>query len=238
VILVQSVAGEGLERVARAAVRTGIGWVPINRQVEYLERLRRDHPTLPITAVGIDQVEIGRIQGRQFRKLLPEGHGLVLYVQGPADTSAARGRLAGASAELESTGIELKVVEGQWTEASGEQVVSRWLRLKQYEKLRPDVVGCQNDAMAVGARRALASDPAVSRMPITGVDGLPSGGQRLVTSGELAATVIVPPSTGPAVRLVAEFLLEGARLPEQVVLQPTPFPEVGDLVPAASRHAG
>src|SRR5262245_58319472 len=59
-IIVETVVGEGLERVARAAAQAGIGWILINRRVGYLEELRRAHPGLPIATVGTDQIEIGR----------------------------------------------------------------------------------------------------------------------------------------------------------------------------------
>jgi ABC-type sugar transport system substrate-binding protein len=64
-IVVQSVTGEGLERVARNAARSEIGWILLNRRVDYVDELRAAHPNLPIARVSLDQVEVGRIQGRQ-----------------------------------------------------------------------------------------------------------------------------------------------------------------------------
>ncbi len=84
-IVAETVSGEGLECVARDAVAAGVGWLILNRDVPYLEALRRARPDLPVALVSTDQEEIGRIQGRQFRTLLPHG-GAVLYVQGPPDT--------------------------------------------------------------------------------------------------------------------------------------------------------
>src|SRR5512139_436936 len=84
-IVVETVTGEGLERVARNAVAAGIGWVLLNRQVPYVEALRQAYPGLAIANVTVDQEEVGQIQGRQLRALLPQG-GSVLYVQGPSDT--------------------------------------------------------------------------------------------------------------------------------------------------------
>ena len=69
--MVETVVGEGLERVARAATAAGVGWILINRRVSYLEALRREFPRQALGAVGTDQTEVGRIQGRQFRALLP-----------------------------------------------------------------------------------------------------------------------------------------------------------------------
>ena len=226
-ILLESVAGEGLERVARTAAVAGIGWLLINRKVPYFDELRREYPKLPIGQMSTDQLEIGRIQGAQFRALLPKG-GRLLYVQGPPDTSAAQQRLQGAQEALAGSPIELSVVEGQWTEASGATAVERWLRLKR----EIDVIGCQNDIMAVGAGHALASvGSAVDArwVPRTGVDGLPEGGQRLVRSGQLAATVVVPSNTGPGLQVLARYYRTGASFPAETLLRPSSFPELHAL---------
>ena len=94
-IVLHSVTGEGLQRVARNAVGSGIGWIVLNRRVGYVEELRRERPDLPIAMVSPDQVEIGRIQGRQVKALARRG-GMILYLQGPADTSSAQDRLQGS----------------------------------------------------------------------------------------------------------------------------------------------
>ena len=231
VVIVHTVAGEGLERLARTAVAGGIGWILLNRRVANLDELRRHQPKLPIGMIGSDNLEIGRIQGRQFQALVPDG-GLVLYIRGPADTSAARDRLAGAE-EVCGRRINLKVLDGQWTEASGEDAISQWLHLKQYQTSPPRLIGCQNDAMAVGARRALqaaaASHPSLAKVPVTGVDGLPDGGRRHVDQGTLAATVITPSNTGPAIRLVIQTLQGRASFPREQLLTPSSYPELANL---------
>lgn len=231
VVIVETVAGEGLERLARTAARAGIGWILLNRRVAYLDELRHQQPKLPIGMIGSDNLEIGRIQGRQFEALVPDG-GLVLYVRGPADTSAARDRLAGAE-EVCGRRIDLKVLEGEWTEASGEKAISEWLHLKQFQTSTPRLIGCQNDAMAVGARRALeayaAKYPGLAKIPITGVDGLPDGGRRQVDQGTLAATVVTPSNTGPAIRLVIQTLQGRAKFPREKLLTPSSYPDLAEL---------
>jgi ribose transport system substrate-binding protein len=222
-IVVETVTGEGLERVARNAVAAGIGWVLLNRQVPYVEELRRAHPGLAIVNVTVDQEEVGRIQGRQLRALLPKG-GSVLYVQGPPDTSAAVGRLRGLEATVKGAGIELNVLNGDWTEESGEKAVTGWLRLKTSEGFRPAALAAQNDAMAVGMRRAARAHRAEwARLPLLGCDGLPEGGQKLVARGELTATIVTPPPSGPAVALVARALA-GEISPAELKLAPRSFP--------------
>jgi ABC-type sugar transport system substrate-binding protein len=233
-ILVETVSGDGLERVARAATCAGIGWVLINRTVGYLDALRREQPGVPIGTISTDQIEIGRIQGMQFGVLLPDG-GRVLYVQGPQDTSAARDRLEGTRQALPE-GIDLKVVEGRWTEASGREAVERWCRLKHNDAEMPDVIGCQNDMMAAGARAAIAAraSEAGSRWCFfTGVDGLREGGERLVRAGQLAATVVVPSNTGPALYALTQALTSRQPFPAETLLAPASYPELVELTRCA-----
>ena len=226
-IVVETVTGEGLERVARNAVRSGIGWMLVNGYVRYIDGLRQERPDLPIGNVALDNAEVGHIQGRQVRALAPGG-GPVLCVQGPADTSAASERLAGLK-EVLGSAYEVKVLNGDWTEQSGDKAVGAWLRLKTSEGLRPCVVVAQNDAMAVGARRAIrALRREWSEVPVTGCDGLPEGGQRLVRAGELAATVTTPTTAGHAVALVGRALV-GERIAAEVRLAPRSFPPEDEL---------
>ena len=228
-LIVQTRVPDGLERVARNATEAGIGWVLLNRTAGYLEALRPEHPGLIIASVTNDHEEIGRIQARQFRALLPRG-GSVLYVQGPPETAAAQARLKGMAAEIAGAGIEVKVVAAEWTEASAESAVSAWLRLKTSRLFRPGLVGCQSDALALGARKALgARPPDWMPVPFTGCDGLPEVGQRLVRAGELAATIVLDSCAGPAVELLDASLKSGQPPPTILVIPPRSFPPVEEL---------
>jgi ribose transport system substrate-binding protein len=230
-IVVETVAGEGLERVARKAAASGIGWVLINRSVPYLEELRRQYPRLPLSTVGTDQLAVGRIQGAQLKILAPRG-GSVLCVTGPGDTSVAQQRLQGLQQAVEGASLEVKVLEGRWTEASGEETLRRWLRLESSRGVALEAVACQNDAMALGARKALEAHGApgtATRVPVMGCDGLPEGGRRLVDAGTLAATIITPSNGGPAVQLVARALQTGMAPPPAVQLAPVAYPATDEL---------
>jgi ribose transport system substrate-binding protein len=237
-IVVETVTGEGLERVARNATQAGVGWVLLNGRVAYVDELRGKYPGLPLSIVRTDQAEVGRIQGRQLRALLPGG-GPVLYVQGPQDTSVAQERLEGAL-EAMGSGFDLRMVAGQWTEESGEKAVQAFLRLKTSEAFVPRVVASQNDAMALGARRAVSKladrerKQAWGAAVYAGCDGLPEGGQRLVREGKLAATVVTPSNAGPAVDLVAEVLRTGRPAPAKVVLKPVSCPDLSAIRPLRS----
>ncbi len=226
-IVTETVAGAGLERVARNAVKAGIAWVLVNRRVPYLDELRKERPDLATFMVSTDQEEIGRIQARQFRSLLPKG-GSLLYLQGPPDTSVAQDRLRGAEEGLRGSNIQLRIVNGDWTEPSGEKAVSSWLRLESTEGFHLEVVGSQNDSMAVGARRAIhAIRGQASGVRFTGCDGLAEGGCRLVDTGALAATIVTPSNTGPAIEHLVAWMRTGKVPPREVQLEPRSYPDEG-----------
>jgi ABC-type sugar transport system substrate-binding protein len=229
-LVVEPATGEGLERVARNAVRAGIGWMLLNIRPGYLDELRDAHPELPIGVVSTDQVEIGRIQARQCRALLPEG-GRILSLQGPADSSASHERSEGMR-EILGDEYEVRALNGSWTAASGDKAIMSWLRLKTAETFQPDIVAAQNDAMALGARKALSTHRQDwAHVPFLGCDGLPEGGQRLVADGSFAATIVSPSNTGPCLELIGKWARSGERPPREVLLTPVSHPPLAQLRP-------
>src|SRR5690349_4202743 len=59
------VGGTAVPQVARAAAAAGIGWVVMNREVDYLRDLRKNY-RVPVFSISSDHEEIGRIQGQQL----------------------------------------------------------------------------------------------------------------------------------------------------------------------------
>ena len=223
-LLVHTRVPDGLERVARNAARAGVGWILLNRTAPYVDGLRDEHRSLAVAAVTTDHVEIGRIHARQLGRLCPDG-AHVLYVQGPADTAAARQRLGGFEEGARGRSYDLKVVNGEWTEPSAEKAIGAWLRLKTSDLFRPAAVVCQNDNMARGARKALESlRPDWGRLPFLGCDGLAGGGRRDVDQGRLAGTVAMPSCAGPAVELAVGWMRAGRVPPAGTILAPAPYP--------------
>jgi hypothetical protein len=66
-------------------------------------------------------------------------------------------------------------------------------------------------------------------MPVTGVDGLPEFGHRLVTEGQLAATIDMPPTTGAALEVLVAALRGGPRPDAEIRLAVTSHPQVSML---------
>ena len=113
-------AGTGLTQVATAAVKAGIGWAVLNRDVDYLGQLRRSY-RVPAFSVGVDQEEVGRIQGRQMGALIPQG-GIALYILGPSTTPVSNQRLNGMQA-TKPANVQIRTLRGRWTEESGYEAV-------------------------------------------------------------------------------------------------------------------
>jgi ribose transport system substrate-binding protein len=233
-IVFEPVGGTALPQVARAAAAAEIGWAVLNRDANYVEDLRRTS-TAAIFAISSDHVEIGRIQGRQFAALLPRG-GTVLYIQGPSENSAAKERTLGMQ-ETKPANIQVIALRGQWTEESSLRAVRSWLKLTTSQKAAVDLIGAQDDSMAIGARKAfeeLSNEGDRERwlkLPYTGCDGLPKTGQAWVRSGLLAATVFVPPNTGQAIEMFVQAVQQKKRPPERVFTVPTSIPPLSSLKP-------
>jgi ABC-type sugar transport system substrate-binding protein len=231
-IVFEPVGGTALPQVARAAVTANIGWAVLNRDASYVSELRRTSTT-PIFAVSSDHVEIGRIQGRQFAALLPKG-GSVLYIQGPSENSAAKERTAGMQ-ESKPANIQITMLKAQWTEESAMKAVRSWLKLTTSQKSVIDLVGAQDDSMAMGARKAFQELPSEAerdrwlKLPFTGCDGLPNTGQTWVRAGTLAATIFVPPNTGQAIETLVQALQQKKQPPERIMIPARSIPALDAL---------
>jgi ABC-type sugar transport system substrate-binding protein len=228
-IIVEPV-GTGMLSVATVAADNGVGWIVLNRPSDYLLPLRA-RVSSPMGSVECDNVEIGRIQGRQFAALMPSG-GRVLYVEGPS-TDVTAERRAGVGETLPAN-IQIQSVRGRWTEDSGFQVLSRRLQLHGAGPRDLGVIGCQNDEMAVGARRAVqahaGSDSGEwSKVQFTGVDGVPTSGRLWVDKGLLAATVVTTTLTGVALDLLARAMASGTQIPERTLTRATSYPSIERL---------
>jgi ABC-type sugar transport system substrate-binding protein len=240
-IIVEPFSSEEIGRVARHAVQSRVPVVFLNSSSNELPSLREEHPEVPLVTVTSDQVEIGRMQGRQLRAVLPTG-GHVLYIQGPATATASQERHAGLFEALAGSRIKVTTLDGHWTESSAFNAVKSWLRLKLWETTPIDAVAAQDDSMARGARRAVEGQSDVaerwSRVEYLGIDGVPDVGQRMVDDGNLAATIVMPSNTGPALESIHRYLTEGARLPPTIVLPTASYPDEVKLTLRRLRGGG
>jgi len=231
-IVFEPVGGTAFPQVAQAAVSAKIGWAALNREADYIPKLRKT-AQVPVFSISSDHKEIGRIQGRQFAALLPKG-GCVLYLQGPSENSAAQDRTEGMQMAVPHN-VQIISLRGRWTEESAQRAVESWLRLNTSNKTQIDVVGAQNDLMAMGARKAFEGVTNIAdrekwlRLPFTGVDGLVKTGQAWVRGGTLAATVMVPTNAGQAISMMVEALKTGKDVAERTLTVPESLPGIEKL---------
>jgi ABC-type sugar transport system substrate-binding protein len=236
-IILEPAGSTALPHVARAAAAAGMGWVVLNRDVDYVAELRRTYH-VPVFTLTSDHQEVGRIQGRQLAALLPEG-GSVLYIQGPSEHLAAKQRHIGLL-ETKPESMQLRVMKAQWTEASAYKAVSSWLKLSTARDMRIDAVCAQDDSMALGARKAIEECPHVQRenwlkVPFLGCDGLPKTGQEWVRRNLLTATVFSPPNADQAIEMMLKAIETGELPPERTFTPAKSIPAIEALAERAQR---
>jgi ribose transport system substrate-binding protein len=236
-IVVTQPVGTGMVNVAEAAAKSGVAWALLSREVDYISELREKYQ-VPLFEVSVDQLEIGHIHAQQIATILPQG-GTVFYLSGPASGSSSRLRADGLMAKKPAN-IELKTIRGNWTDESGHRAVSSWLKLSTSKSSGFAAVISQNDAMAVGARRAFTEiNDANERghwlqLPILGCDGLPETGQQYVRRGLLTSTVSTPAVAGLALELFAKWRTSGTPIPERTLASSSSFPAFEALRPKAA----
>jgi ABC-type sugar transport system substrate-binding protein len=196
-------------------VKAGCALVLLQRVPDWTSALRAAYPKALVASVAPRQEGIGEIQAAHARRLARPG-AFVLLITGDASTPAAIQRSAGF---LDAIGSHFTVhmLDGRWTLLDAENVLEQWLQRGAERERSPELVVCHNDAMAAGARKALARHAAASgrgelvAIPLVGCDGLEHEGKRMLTRGELAATVEVPSTAPAAIDLVRRYWDSGAR---------------------------
>ncbi len=133
--------------------------------------------------------------------------------------------------------LQVTTLKAQWTEESSLRSVRSWLKLTTSQKAVIDLISAQDDAMAMGARKAFQEITNESerdrwlKLPFTGCDGLPKTGYAWVLSGLLAATVFAPPNSGQAIEMLHRALTKGQELPERALTAPSSVPPLAELKP-------
>jgi len=225
-------------QVARAAGAAGIGVALLNSSADYISELRR-RSQVPAFSITSNHEEIGRIQGLQLSALLPAG-GIVLCIQGPPDSSAAKQRYTGLL-ETKSENVQLRVLKAHWTEASAHKTVSSFLLLSTSRQAHIEAVCAQDDSMAIGARKAFEECRELrnewQKMAFLGCDGLPKTGQEWVRSKLLTATVLIPANAGQAIEMMVKSFASGTMPPERTFTVAKSFPTVEVLAQSARARA-
>lgn len=239
-IIFEPAGGTAFPQVARAATAANIGWVVLNHDADYLQKLR-EGARVPVFSISSDHLEVGRVQGRQLAALLPEG-GSVLHIEGPPGSSAVKLRTEGMN-QTKPSAVQVKTLRGQWTEESAHRAVSSWLRLRTSQEMHFNAVAAQDDSMAAGARKAFGEVVGTERnrwlhIPFIGCDGMPKTGQSWVRSGILTATIYIRPNADLALEMLTDTLRGGTHPQERTLTLPESFPAIEELTAKAEKHKG
>jgi inositol transport system substrate-binding protein len=239
-IVVMPVQDAAFRALSEMVVRSGIGWICLNRDPGNLTELRQAYPKVPVSFIAPDQREIGRMHARQLRTLFPQS-AKILYVLGSASTSSAQERQLGLKEGLALRGPAIEIagtVEGNWTAKEARAAVGTWLRERvSADGPRLDAIVCQSDFMAIGAIEAMKTVaqelevPFLAELAVVGCDGLSSVGKRLVDEGKLAATVVAPTTADKAVEAVVAWSRSGVPVPERLLLRSQEYPDQSVLEP-------
>lgn len=120
--------------------------------------------------IGPDNEAIGKQNGQFLAQHLPKGGTVAIVKGGPADNSIGLDRTKGVKAAL-SQAFGIKLVEapdfGDWSTDGGLKVMESLLAS------HPDIsaVACENDAMCLGAQRAIKDAGRQDKIVLAGVDG-------------------------------------------------------------------
>ncbi|MGE5324761.1 MAG: substrate-binding domain-containing protein [Actinomycetota bacterium] len=230
-IVIEPVNETGLPRVAEAAVGAGVAWVVSNARVDYIETLRKTSG-IPVFSVSQDHAEIGRLQGKQFAALLPQG-GSVLYLRGPASNSLACQRHEGIESTIPRD-LHLKTIKIQWTEENAYHSLGSWLRLSTVHAADFRLISSQNIDFISAARRAFQDcAPAAERdqwlsLLYTGA-GVASQTKPLVENGTLTGAVITSLTMDTCLRMLHRAVESGTQPAERTVVAASSYPSLEEL---------
>jgi ABC-type sugar transport system substrate-binding protein len=212
-------------RVARA----GMPMVFLNRIPTWVDDVRAEFPHALVAAVAPRQEGIGEVQGQHATALARPG-AFVILMTGESRSQAAIDRQRGFERMVGSR-FDVHVLEGRWSTEGAIQAMADWFRVGARRQTPIELIVCQNDTMAAGVRKALADQAGASgrndllHIPLVGCDGLQQEGRAMVARGELAATVVLPATTPPALQLLRRYWDSGAQS-RTVLLEGTPFPSL------------
>jgi len=231
-IVVEPVNNQGLPRVAEAAVAAGIGWVISNALVDYLEPLRKAAKA-PVFGVSQDHPEVGRMQGRQIRAILPAG-GAILYLRGPATNFLATQRSDALEGEL-GVNIQFKALKIQWTQESAYNSVTSWLRLSNVRAGDTQLIAAQNTDFIQAAKRAFEDNTSGDErkkwlaLPYCGVS-VPSQVKQLLDSGTLTAAIVTPVTLDTALEILVRHLQTRSQPKQQTFVKAWSEPSLDELM--------
>lgn len=196
VMILNLVQSSSAPQITDLCNEAGIPVVYINRQPDETESDRWASEGIKATYVGADARQSGTFQGEEILETANggdiNGDGKVSYimVQGDPENVDAQYRTEYSIKALTDAGTEVEELllqRGDWDQAKGQQITQD--ALTQFGD-QVEVVFCNNDAMALGAKQAIEAAGRVVNEDIylVGVDALTDAVQSIV-DGKFTGTV-------------------------------------------------
>ena len=196
VMILNLVQSSSAPQITDLCNEAGIPVVYINRQPDETESDRWAAEGIKATYVGADARQSGTFQGEEILETANggdiNGDGKVSYimVQGDPENVDAQYRTEYSIKALTDAGTEVEELllqRGDWDQAKGQQITQD--ALTQFGD-QVEVVFCNNDAMALGAKQAIEAAGRVVNEDIylVGVDALTDAVQSVV-EGKYTGTV-------------------------------------------------
>ncbi|PJN87711.1 substrate-binding domain-containing protein [Bacillus sp. mrc49] len=169
--------------------------------------------------IGSDHHFIGEMAAEAAMQLLGDKGGDIIELQGVASA---------LQVEERSEGFREKISENSAYKIT-DSLVANWQRDKAEDKLKellryrhdlPDLIYAYNDAMALGARKALEALH-LKGVYIIGSDGVnkPDGGLQLVKDKKVDTTFITPTGGKEAIQYAIEILNQEAEIPKKIIVR-------------------
>lgn len=159
--------------MVKDAVKANIPVITVNRTL--------DDQSLAVSYVGSDSVQSGEIEMQQMAKLL-NGKGNIAILEGQMGQEPQIHREQGIKNILAKY-PDIHIVADQaanWDRATGMSVAENWLQ----SSMKIDAIVAQNDEMAIGAEKAIASAGKTGKILVCGIDGTPEGLQAVQSKAQ------------------------------------------------------
>ena len=136
--------------------------------------------------VGVDNFAIGTGVGEQIVKHMGGKGTLMMMRGGPEDNSTGNARRDGVLSKVTGTGIQVVVAPefGRWGEDGGIRVMEDMLA--KHKNL--NAVFCENDAMCLGAQKAIADAGRQQEISVFGFDGQKAAIEQIAKGTNYVAT--------------------------------------------------
>ena len=156
--------------------------------------------------IGGNNTEAGNAVGRYDVSLTRDVSGhrpRVLEVTAAMTTSPAQERHRGFAQAMQGHGeFDYVSVNSDWDAQNTYKAVRQQIA----SGLTPDIIFCHNDAMGMGAYKAVSEAKLQAKVKILGIDGMPDEGIAYVQQGKLAGTYVYPTHGDEIIRLALNIL--------------------------------